>query len=784
MAQDWRNVRVFISSTFRDMQAERDHLVRFVFPRLREELLKRRIHLVDMDLRWGVTSEQDALEACKEIIDECRPRFVCILGGRYGWTPPGREESITAAEIHYAVLHRLHLQEYRFFYFRDPRVTAAIPEAAARDGGYREFSTPEEIAQYGPDEAEERARRRTEKLRVLKQYVIDAGFIPYCYPARWDEAQKRLVDLKAFGDRVYADLLWSIDDELGVEAPPELDEFAAENAAMEAFVQERVAGYVVGSRQTLLSDLASFAEGEGQPNVLVLTGPPGLGKSALLAKFYLDYIGYPDHPAHPHDLVVPHFIGASPGSTDLRRTLRRLCHELAKASDLHEEIPLDLKELIQKFLGFLQQATATRRVVLLIDALNQMDAAGNAHAMYWLPYDLPENVRVIVSSLEHPALEALQRRGKELVQVKELYPLNEDDGLNIVCGFLQWYRKNLEADQIGLLICKEESGNPLYLLTALEELRTLGTYEEITQRIEELPGQVQELFIWIFQRLEKDPGFQDQEGLLIGKELVRDFASLMGVSRYGLSQIELAELLAPGDPEAEPPILPDPQGNVAALLRLLRPYLMQRGELLDFYHAQLREAVDEKYLSEKRDRLEAHQTLARYLENTGDPSSDGSWKNINQRIVTELPHHLKEGELWDNLIKTINNFIFVENIAKQYRSRLNISDFLKAIINQIPDDVKNNNIKILNIMKSIDWFSTCLELHFIYKCGRLDKRATCKECGRQSIIHGHIDMGGSGTDHYDHYISFCTSCFWSWFWAGYEMYGGSPEKFNYENNTY
>jgi hypothetical protein len=58
MAQAWKTVKVFISSTFRDMQAERDHLVRFVFPRLREQLLARRIHLVDVDLRWGVTSEQ------------------------------------------------------------------------------------------------------------------------------------------------------------------------------------------------------------------------------------------------------------------------------------------------------------------------------------------------------------------------------------------------------------------------------------------------------------------------------------------------------------------------------------------------------------------------------------------------------------------------------------------------------------------------------------------------------------------------------------------------------
>ena len=54
MTRQWQTVRVFISSTFRDMNAERDHLIRFVFPRLREELLKRYIHLVDVELRWGV----------------------------------------------------------------------------------------------------------------------------------------------------------------------------------------------------------------------------------------------------------------------------------------------------------------------------------------------------------------------------------------------------------------------------------------------------------------------------------------------------------------------------------------------------------------------------------------------------------------------------------------------------------------------------------------------------------------------------------------------------------
>ena len=40
------------------MHAERDQMVRFVFPELRERCAKRRLHLVDVDLRWGVTEEE------------------------------------------------------------------------------------------------------------------------------------------------------------------------------------------------------------------------------------------------------------------------------------------------------------------------------------------------------------------------------------------------------------------------------------------------------------------------------------------------------------------------------------------------------------------------------------------------------------------------------------------------------------------------------------------------------------------------------------------------------
>jgi len=55
-----RQIRVFVSSTFRDMQAERDYLVKFIFPQLRKLCESRGVTWGEIDLRWGVTDEQAA----------------------------------------------------------------------------------------------------------------------------------------------------------------------------------------------------------------------------------------------------------------------------------------------------------------------------------------------------------------------------------------------------------------------------------------------------------------------------------------------------------------------------------------------------------------------------------------------------------------------------------------------------------------------------------------------------------------------------------------------------
>jgi hypothetical protein len=88
-------VRVFISSTFRDMHAERDYLCRVVFPELRERCLRAGAEFVGLDLRWGITQDEaqtrGVLAICLDEIENCRPFFVSLLGDRFGWVPPPEE---------------------------------------------------------------------------------------------------------------------------------------------------------------------------------------------------------------------------------------------------------------------------------------------------------------------------------------------------------------------------------------------------------------------------------------------------------------------------------------------------------------------------------------------------------------------------------------------------------------------------------------------------------------------------------------------------------------------
>ena len=59
---------MFISSTFADMQAERDWLRDHVIPELQQRLRERRHHLAPIDLRWGVETVTVGEQESKELL--------------------------------------------------------------------------------------------------------------------------------------------------------------------------------------------------------------------------------------------------------------------------------------------------------------------------------------------------------------------------------------------------------------------------------------------------------------------------------------------------------------------------------------------------------------------------------------------------------------------------------------------------------------------------------------------------------------------------------------------
>ena len=660
------------------MQAERDWLVKRVFPALRGRLEPYRIQLVDIDLRWGITKEQadndQVLGLCLQQIDECRPFFLGLLGERYGWVPAvfpvevgtrygwtqhATGKSLTELEILHGVLNNPEMQERALFGFRSDAFLETLTEEQRRV--YNEGPAEEELRDCGPEDAERRAAGRRLMLADLKDR-IRALSPPLTlfdgYPCNWDQTAidpangepGRIGGLTAFGD-------WVIDRlERAILDAPELrehlaalreetrDELAEERDFHERFIESRTRVYI--GRQALQQELAAFAGGaEARP--CLLTGPSGCGKSAALAKFISDW-----RATHPEDTVIAHFIGAGPRSTSLRELLRRLCIELQTALGLEEEIAQEIRELSDQFREFLKKIPPDRRIVMVIDGLNQLDETDNAHTLHWFPAAIPPQVRCIASCIddpdrgEQPALAAMRRCRPHEIAVPLL---DDDERLGIVRAIPSMAAKTLDDAQIALLLRNKATRNPLFLLVALEELRGFGSFEQLNRRITELPrtgDTLTEIFRQVIRRLETD----------FDTQTVCDVLTLLACSRRGLSERELLDLL-----EGRHIPIAESEGDLFPLLRQLRPYLHARGPQLDFFHRHLAKAIHAEYLTPDENLQPAtHRRLADYFLGCArgdDPAHP--WETDAVRGFAEGVFHRTRAGQYDDAAGLLADFPFL-----------------------------------------------------------------------------------------------------------------------------
>ena len=293
MEQNWINYKIFVSSTFRDMDFERD-VIRFrIIPELNDRYRPYRIQFQLVDLRVGINTsnlseeekENHVLNVCFNNIEQSRPFFIALLGDRYGWIPSDKRWE--------TVFRRLNLeQQHLLSHSKGKSVTEMeiLYGAIGNDGQYIDHSVfmvrssrsyanmPPEIRSNYKDENEQ-------QLNSLKQDILSTAAKKHeeaniCYyDLEWDRAQNKFVRPDDFKTKLLARLTEVIDHEIahideeektwqGQETKNAIlqTEYAAQNSITTSFYQNLIRLIEQGRHQILIS------------------GDIGCGKSVLAAQ--------------------------------------------------------------------------------------------------------------------------------------------------------------------------------------------------------------------------------------------------------------------------------------------------------------------------------------------------------------------------------------------------------------------------------------------------------------------------------------------------------------------
>ena len=518
---------------------------------------------------------------------------------------------MTELKIIDGVLGNPDMAEHAYFYFRDPAYSNL-------DETLTEAPDPNEVEQLGFDVATERAEARRARLADLKQRIRASGF----------PVQENYPDPPSLGDLVLADLTALIERLFPEGSEPSPTE--RERTLHEAFAQNRSAVYI--PRPGYFERLDEFAAASGPP--LVVLGESGVGKSALLASWALRWRERHAQALFGDDLaasfVVMHFVAASPASADWAAMVGRVMAELNEHFELGLAIPEEPEALRQGLIDAIYRAAAKGRAVIVLDALNQLEDREGALDLVWLPSVIPDAIRLVVSTLPGPALDALTARSWPTIEVE---PLDPAERRELIASYLyDEYRKTLAPAFSEQVANAPQSANPLFLRTMLEELRLFGDHDKLETRIGELLGaaDVPALYELTLARFETD--------YTRGRpELVHMAMILIWAARHGLSETELLGLLG----ESGQPL---PHGVWSPLYLAAKQMLVNHGGLLGFAHDYARAAVEHRYVLAYNAGTTAHLALAHYFET--QPA-------LSKRTLDELPWQLAQAGEWQQLCELL-----------------------------------------------------------------------------------------------------------------------------------
>ncbi len=472
-----RNIRIFISSTFKDMKSERDHLMKKVFPKLQSIAAERNVGVVPLDLRWGITQSEaengKLLEICLREIDNSRPFFIGILGDRYGWCPSAKE------------LNRNPFlsEEYGAWLTSDINRQLSVTEIEIQYGILRKSGTQHAYFYERPGWAQD------VRVKHLKDEIIKDGRYPL----------KPFSKPEDLGALVEQDFLALLDSLYPQENLSQVDkERLNEQSRLERLRE------IYLPNPDHFNRLDNFLRGINRE--LVVYGESGIGKSALVANWLQTISG--------SYRVVFRSIGLA-GVTDSQ----------CIAASISEELSGDQKQSVG---ASLTKAAEKQPVLLVLDGVDNLSEDDKSKRLRWLE-KTPVGAKIIFTTTnKDDTLSAIRLRGAEELLLE---PLDLNRRRNLIDFYLANYGKKLSHQQADRIANWVGSANANELKTWLDELISFGVFDQLDQLINYyLSSQdSRDFYRRIIRRKEKDFDSKTVEAAL----------SLIAFSAKGISEAEI-----------------------------------------------------------------------------------------------------------------------------------------------------------------------------------------------------------------------------------------------------
>ena len=495
-----QQIRVFLSSTFADMQEERDYLVKKIFPSIKAECRRRGVDFVALDLRWGINEEAaksgKVVEICMDEIVRSRPFFIGLLGGRYGTIPHRGDGSITERLL-----------------FKYPWIEKCVNEGLSITEMEMQFgvlNNPEPVNAYFFQKNEAFIPRRfrekpgteqAEKLDALKTAVKAAA----------EEGKCSLVSyasLKSLGQQVHDALMAKINELY----PQDVNvRYSVYSLRQSEFLERRRKVYVN------YDDVPEF---KGMTLVL---GASGSGKSALVAN-------HASNGMQEGSLLVYTVVNSDVNSAEM--CIRMLLHELSlqvegfDLSALNQplDVPVDLQKIFQ-------DAGFYGKVRWVIDGIDKL-LLDNDKSAAWLA-NLPAQVFEIILTASHA--DQINNTVLKEYELKEVHGLKPGEILEITKKYLKEYSKALSDVQESHISNSPLLKNPETLMVFLEELLQFGVYEKLDEFVENYLSvdTVENFYHKVLERMDADFGFMQ----------MKDVFSYLILCKFGIDEETLINLL-------------------------------------------------------------------------------------------------------------------------------------------------------------------------------------------------------------------------------------------------